>query len=24
MLTPVKAGREVYYLNTALLKLLVS
>lgn len=24
MLTPIKAGREVYYLNTALLKLLVS
>lgn len=24
MLAPVKAGREVYYLNTALLKLLVS
>ncbi|MFZ3048514.1 MAG: hypothetical protein WA151_21585 [Desulfatirhabdiaceae bacterium] len=24
MLTPVKAGREVYYLNTVLLKLLVS
>jgi Fic family protein len=24
MLAPVKAGREIYYLNTALLKLLIS